>query len=70
MSTASSTFTPMVSDVSVVFTSDCTPAGQVSFGGLSDEETELTISKDGYQTSVQNVNINSTWQEVQVNLSP
>lgn len=70
LQTASTTFTPNISDVSFAFTSACVPSGQVLFSGLAADTYTLTVSRDGYQTYIGDVNISSGWQEQQVLLSP
>ncbi|MDO8575191.1 MAG: prepilin-type N-terminal cleavage/methylation domain-containing protein [bacterium] len=68
--TDSATTSPVVSDISVTFTSACTPAGQVSFAGLASGDYNLTVSKAGYQDYNQVVTVNSSWKEEQVLLAP
>ena len=70
--TASTTFTPDVSDVSFTFTSSCTPPGQVVFGGLSTTSSgpyTLTISKAGYATTtVTSLSLSASWQSQDISL--
>ena len=70
LQTASSTWTPTVSDVSFTFTSSCVPPGQVFFTGLNTGNYTLTVSKAGYQPFTDTVNISSSWQQREVILSP
>lgn len=67
-STASTTFTPNISDVSFTYTSSCTPPGQVSFVGLSVGTYSLQISLPGYATQTVSVNVNTAWQNQDVSL--
>jgi hypothetical protein len=70
LSTASTSFTPTVSDVAFTFTADCAPSGQVSFGGLTFMTYTLNVSKAGYQNFSENVTITSPWQEHEVIFTP
>jgi hypothetical protein len=70
LQTASTTWTPTVSDISFTFTSSCVPPGQVSFTGLNTGDYTLTISKNGYQQYTDTVNISASWQQREVTLSP
>ncbi len=71
LQTASPTVTPTISDVSFTFTSQCTPPGQVVFGGLLSGTYNLTVSKTGYQTAtVEDINIGSPWQQQSITLIP
>jgi len=70
LQTASSTWTPTVSDVSFTFTSSCVPPGQVFFTGLGTGNYTLTVSKTGYQPFTDTVSISSSWQQREVILSP
>jgi hypothetical protein len=70
LQTASTTWTPTISDVSFTFTSSCVPPGQVLFSGLDAGDYTLTVSKTGYQTVVDTVTVASPWQSHEVVLSP
>lgn len=71
MSTASSTLTPSVEDISVTYGSECLPYGQVYFDGLDTGVYNLEVSKSGYQSySNDNVSIGLDWQSIEVLLSP
>ena len=70
LSTISPTSTPNLSDVSFTYTSDCIPPGQVVFSGLNSGSYTLSISKTGYTGITGNVDIESSWQEVQSSLQP
>lgn len=49
LSTASSTVTPMLSDVTVSFANSCTPPGQAYFGSLTSGEYRVQVVRSGYQ---------------------
>jgi len=70
LSTEVSTSTPNISDVSFTYTSDCTPPGQVIFSGLSSGDYDISISKTGYTTEVDIVNISSDWISKNIEISP
>jgi prepilin-type N-terminal cleavage/methylation domain-containing protein len=70
LQTASTTWTPTISDVSFTFTSSCVPSGQVLFTGLSAGNYTLTVSKTGYQPFTDTVTVSSPWQQREVILSP
>ncbi len=71
LSTANSTSTPNISDISFTFSSECTPPGQVAFTGLSDETYTLSVSHDDYQTYTVPVTIsNNSWQQIEILLVP
>lgn len=71
LATASTTFTPNVSDVQFTFTSLCVPPGQVIFQGLSVGTWNVTVSQSGYSPYSGTLSVApGTWQEKQVNLSP
>jgi len=70
LQTASTTWTPTVSDVSFTFTSSCVPSGQVFFTGLGVGDYTLTVSKTGYQTFTDTISVSSPWQQREIVLSP
>ena len=70
LQTASTTWTPNISDISFTFTSSCVPPGQVLFTGLVLGDYTITVSKNGYQVFTDTVNISSPWQHSEVILSP
>src|SRR3989344_372323 len=59
LSTASSSYTPTVSDARVTFTTSCTPPGQVLFQGLPDGIYGITVSHSGYLNSVDTASVNT-----------
>lgn len=68
--TASTSFTPNVSDVSFTFTSACVPSGQVTFDGLANGVYDIYVSKAGYQTFVGSTTISQNWQDLEIVLTP
>lgn len=70
LQTASTTWTPTVSDISFTFTSSCVPPGQALFTGLSAGDYTLTVSKIGYQPLTDTVTVSAPWQQREVILSP
>jgi len=70
LGTASTTWTPTISDISFTFTSSCVPPGQVLFTGLGLGDYTITVSKSGYQTFTDTINISAPWQQREVILSP
>ncbi len=69
MQTASTTYTPNVSDVAVTVTSSCTPPGQALFYNLSTETYTLTVNAPGYSQSQMSVIIPSDTSYVQQNVT-
>ncbi len=70
LETASTTWTPTVSDISFTYTSDCVPPGQVIFTGLASGSYDLTVSKSGYQNYTDTILIGADWQQTEAMLSP
>ncbi len=70
LSTEDASATPNVSDVSFTFTSACTPPGQVLFTELGSGTYTVTVSRSGYQTYVDSVNVSSNWQQKEISLLP
>ena len=70
LSTASTTFTPSISDVSVVFASECVPPGQVLFSGVLQGTYNLTVSLAGYVTVQDIVAVAVSWQSIDISLVP
>ncbi|MAZ40637.1 hypothetical protein CL654_00760 [bacterium] len=70
LSTASSTYTPNISDVAVTYSSECIPFGQTYFNGLTAGGYTISISKTGYQDFTQDITISSGWQLLEVDLLP
>lgn len=57
LSTDDVSATPVLSDVSITYTTACTPPGQAYFGSLSAQDYTLEVSHPGYQTSLQTVSV-------------
>jgi PEGA domain len=69
LSTASSSYTPSVSDIQFTFTSSCVPPGQVLFQSLPTGTYTITVSKAGYTTTNDSVTVTAgSWQEKQINI--
>lgn len=62
---------PNISDISVTFSSDCVPYGQVLFSGAAAGTYALSVSRAGYQNYLNNaVAVNNPWQQLEVSISP
>lgn len=71
LSTESSSSTPNISDVSVTYTTSCTPPGQVNFDGLTSGTYTLTVARSGYATSTNsNLGVSASWAEEIVSMGP
>jgi prepilin-type N-terminal cleavage/methylation domain-containing protein len=62
LETASSTQTPNVSDVSITYTSLCTPPGQAYFEMLAGDTQTITVTRNGYQPYSSTVSTYDAWQ--------
>lgn len=58
LSTNTATATPALSSVTVTYTNQCTPPGQVYFGALANQTYAVTISKNGYLTRREEITVN------------
>ena len=70
LGTASTTWTPTISDISFTFTSSCVPPGQLLFTGLGIGDYTVTVSKSGYQVFTDTIAASLPWQQAEVTLSP
>lgn len=70
LDTGNTDFTPNVAEVAFTFSSACFPPGQVLFDGLASQDYTLTVSRNGYQTFSEIINISLPWQQREVLLSP
>ncbi|MBP6856141.1 MAG: carboxypeptidase regulatory-like domain-containing protein [Candidatus Pacebacteria bacterium] len=70
LSTSDTSATPLVSDISLTYSSSCTPPGQVSFQNLAQSTYALTVSKTGYNDSSTLITIDDDWQQADVVLTP
>lgn len=71
-STIDPNFTPVLSDVSIVYGSGCLPSGQVFFNNLtSASDYNLNVTATGYQNYQNNsVSATQSWQTFEVLMSP
>ncbi len=70
LSTASSTWTPTISDVAFTFTSNCTPPGQVLFTGITAGTYTMTVTSSGYQVYTDSITVTDNWTHEEVLLLP
>lgn len=70
LSTADSNFTPTVSRIAVTYTSDCIPAGQALWQGLTENSYNLLLEKAGYQSQEVLASTADDWQNLVVILLP
>lgn len=70
LSTASSTWTPTVSDVAFTFTSNCIPPGQVLFTGITAGTYTMTVTSSGYQVYTKSITVSNNWTHDEVLLLP
>lgn len=68
MQTASTTFTPNISDVAVTVTSSCTPPGQALFYNLNSGDYTLTVNAPGYSQNQVFVDVSDDNSYLQENL--
>jgi hypothetical protein len=70
LSTADVAVTPIVSDMSLTFGTDCVPHGQAYFDNLVGGDYDITVTKSGYDTNVlSSVPVSSSWQSVEVQMT-
>ncbi len=63
--------TPAVSDISITYSSECMPFGQVFFDGLSAGNYFLNVSKSGYSTFIdEDLLISNLWSNYEIVLLP
>jgi prepilin-type N-terminal cleavage/methylation domain-containing protein len=72
LSTENTKKTPNVSDVAIVYTSECIPPGQALFSGHSSGNHDLMLEKNGYQTKTLDVNLilGNDWKSIETTMSP
>jgi len=68
LSTADLLFTPTISDISITYASSCIPPGQVSFSNLSSGLYVISVTKEGYQNILKEVNIIDNWNKEEITL--
>ncbi len=61
---------PLISDLAITYSSECLPFGQAYFDSLSLGPYTLSVSRAGYQTNTQTIDIGTDWQSIEVPLSP
>lgn len=69
LSTLDLGFLPVISDVSLTYSSACIPPGQVSFSALSTGTYTIDVDKSGYQSVSKDVNIVNNWTKEEITLS-
>ncbi len=69
LSTANNRYTPQLSEVAFTYTNNCTPPGQAFFGGLAATTYTLNVSRDGYTTNNDSVDVSGS-TDMEVNMSP
>ncbi|KKR48591.1 MAG: hypothetical protein UT86_C0004G0077 [Candidatus Magasanikbacteria bacterium GW2011_GWC2_40_17] len=69
LSTANQNFSPQLSEVSISYTSGCTPPGQSFFYGLDSGTYNLTVTLPGYQNVITTADVSGRSQ-VEVLMSP
>ncbi len=69
LSTDDDQFSPVLSSLSLTFSSSCVPPGQVLFSNLNSGSYDLSVSKSGYQDYSGTVSVSSDWQQSQIPLS-
>ncbi|MEI6843298.1 MAG: prepilin-type N-terminal cleavage/methylation domain-containing protein [bacterium] len=69
LDTAVTTATPNISDVSITYTSSCTPPGQVSFSSLSSGTYTLHLEKEGYADQDVSIPVTQSWQAIETTMS-
>lgn len=70
LSTADSSVTPLVSDVSLTFGTNCTPFGQVFYSGLLGGAYTVDVTAPGYANYTDNVTVNFGANSIDVELEP
>jgi len=70
LQTASTTYTPTISDISFTFTSACVPPGQVFFNDLVAASYTINITKNGYAPYTNTIDTSEPWQQYEITLSP
>jgi hypothetical protein len=69
LSTDNQLFTPIISDISITYSSSCIPPGQVSFSALSTGLYMVSVEKEGYQTISKEINITNNWAKEEITIS-
>jgi hypothetical protein len=70
LSTENNLFSPSISDVSLTFTSNCVPSGQVLFSNLSSGTYSYTATKEGYASISGTVDISKPQNKLEIIMNP
>ncbi len=70
LSTEDENYTPDISDISITYTSSCTPPGQVSFSGLATGSYLITVNHFKYTETQKEVEILQDWHKEEIIISP
>jgi prepilin-type N-terminal cleavage/methylation domain-containing protein len=70
LATVDQFFTPNISDLTITYSSECLPFGQVFFSDLSTGVYDVIAARSGYQSYYGQANINSSWQTLEIVLNP
>lgn len=68
LSTLDPLVTPVISDLSLTYGSECLPFGQVFFDSLNSGDYTVTVSKSGHQSVSTPTTVSSTWQSLEIPL--
>jgi len=69
LSTVDNSVSPLISDVSITYSSSCLPFGQVFFGALSFGDYSVEITRSGYQQFNGEVSVSDDWQSFEASLN-
>ena len=69
LQTADLNVSPTISDISLTYSSECLPFGQVFFDNLNNGTYTVTVSHDAYQDFGTTFNVNDTWQFLEIPLN-
>lgn len=70
LQTANASSTPIVSETGILYSRQCTPPGQVFFKNLTQGDWDITITRQGYTTTTDTIDVGSDWQEYEAILPP
>ena len=69
LNTVDEDYTPTLSEVAFTYTNSCSPPGQAYFGNVPSATYDLDISRTGYTTKTESIDVTTTIQTT-INLSP
>ena len=69
LNTADEDYTPQLSEVALTYTNSCSPPGQAYFSNLLSATYNIDISRAGYTTKTDTIEVTTTLQTI-INLSP